>query len=276
MMGISPYEQLQLTKKGIDMYKFKKLTLLIVLPLIALLLSSHLNYLPQLTTEAEAALIHNEWNGHRLIAPFVRSNFDDLSPSGHSIATDCQDPNADYPYTPYDWPDATALLALEQQNGASSVHIKVRKARPYTFFTVWLRLKGTDLKGNVYGGNPFTGSPGTPLAPTSDLPKLLASSAPHPGSDQDPNGFYTDENGDANFSIDLDFPIINGAYPFHRFAGFDPTDERLAVENPAIYPVAIVGRDGPFTLRIVSHCTDNLGHGLSSGLREWWFLWKFE
>jgi len=168
------------------MYRFKRVTLPVVLSLVALLLSSNLTYLPQLSTDVEAALIGNEWNGQKLVAPFVRSNFDDESPSGHSIATDCQDPNADYPYTPYDWPDATALLALEQQNGESSVIIKVRKARPNTFFTIWLRLKGTNMGGHVYGGNPLDDSPGVALAHSRDLPKLLESSAPNPGSDQDP------------------------------------------------------------------------------------------
>jgi hypothetical protein len=31
--------------------------------------------------------------------------------------------------------------------------------------------------------------------------------------------------------------------------------------------------DAPFTLRIASHCTDDLSHGLTPGNREGWFDW---
>lgn len=255
----------------------KKRTVCLTL-VTALLLGIVLSSYPQMAVEAqlEAEPIANEWNGQSLTAPFVRSNFDDLSPSGHSVATDCQDPNGDYPYTPYDWPDATALLELEQSRGESLVTIKVRKAKPNTYFTLWLRLQGRDVMGNDYGGNPLDGSPGVALAHTRDLPKLLESTSPNPGSDDEPNGFTTDAKGNATIKLDLDFPIINGAYPFQRFANFDPTDERFPAENPALYPVAIVGKEGPFTIRIVSHCVDGMGHGFGPAIREWWFLWKFE
>jgi len=258
------------------MHRLKRKTIINILLLTTLLLGTHLVSFPQEVSVAHAAELQQKWDSHMLTEPFVRSRFDDLSPSGHSIATDCQDPEGDYPYTPYDWPNATALLDLEQRNGESTVTITVQDARPDTYFTLWLRLQGTDKNGNVYGGNPLDGSPGVALAPTTDLPKLLKSSGPGNGSDEDPNGFYTDADGNAVFSIDLDFPIINGSYPFHRFETFDPTDERLPAEEPAIYPVAIVGKDGPFTLRMVSHCVDGLGHGLGPAMREWWFLWKFE
>lgn len=251
--------------------------------LVAILLSSIvLSSYPQSKLEAQeepllaAESIANEWNGRSLSTPFVRSNFDAMSPSGHSIATDCQDSSGDYPYTPYDWPDATALLDLEQMNGESFVTIKVRNAKPDTYFTMWLRLQGKDIMGNQYGGNPLDGSPGVALAHTRDLPKLLESTSPNPGSDDEPNGFTTDAKGNATIKMDLDFPIINGAYPFQRFANFDPTDERFPAENPALYPVAIVGKEGPFTIRIVSHCVDGMGHGFGPAIREWWFLWKFE
>ena len=87
------------------------------------------------------------------------------------------------------------------------------------------------------------------------------------------NGFWSDENGNALFVTELDFPMIGGAYPFQRFEGFDPTDERFTAEEPRVFPVAIVGSGAPFTLRIASHCTDGVGHGLAAGPHEGWFDW---
>jgi len=171
---------------------------------------------------------------------FTRHAMDVESPSGHSVAMHCQDPSADYPYTPYDWPDASATLEVMQMGENSMVSVEVTDAKPETYYTIWLRLGGMDSNGDPFGGNPLTGG-----------------------------------NGNASFSTTLDFPL-NGAYPFQKFEGFDPTDERLSAENPTIFPVAIVGPNGPYTLRIVSHCTDGLGHGLKSGDREWWFDWKLE
>lgn len=47
----------------------------------------------------------------------------------------------------------------------------------------------------------------------------------------------------------------------------------VTMADAAVPPVAIAGPQGPYTLRIVSHCTDQLGHGLTSGDPEWWFDW---
>jgi len=198
---------------------------------------------------------------------------DAQSPSGHSVATDCQDPAAEYPYAPYDWPDARATLALEQRDGRSTVTIHVRDARPNTYYTAWLRLQGEDRSGEAFGGNPLTGGGATPLAPTTELGNLLMATGEGNGSDQLANGFYTDDSGNATFAIELDFPIRAGAYPFQRFATFDPSDARFPIDNPRIYPVAIVGAQGPFTIRLASHCVDSQGHGLVPGHRESWFQW---
>lgn len=221
----------------------------------------------EMTEEEHSALVHDTL--------FVRHPGDAESPSGHSVAADCQDPSADYPYTPFDWPDAAATLEVMQMGENSMVNVEIMDAKPDTYYTIWLRLGGMDSNGDPFGGNPLTGGKATALAPSSDLPSLLASTGPGNGNAQQPNGFYTDAAGNASFEITLDFPL-NGAYPFHKFEGFDPTDERLSAEDPRIHPVAIVGPNGPYTLRIVSHCTDGLGHGLKSGDREWWFDWKLE
>jgi hypothetical protein len=202
---------------------------------------------------------------------FPRLAFDTVMPTGQSVAVECQDSNADYPYSPYDWPDATAMLEIRQGASRSTVAMEVSAARPNTYYTTWLRLKGEDANGVAYGGNPLMGIPGTPLIPSSELGNALETfSEP---DDTSINGFYTDENGNASFYIELDFPIINGAYPFQGFAGFDAADERFLLDEPSIPPVAIAMSGVPFTLRIASHCMDGKGHGLMPGPHEGWFDW---
>lgn len=210
-----------------------------------------------------------------VVEEFRRLPADTLMSTGQSVANDCQDPAADHPYHPYDWPEASATLELQQDNGGSSVTIDVKAARPDTYYTVWVRLSGKDESGAAFGGSPLTGAPGTPLVPTSEFEDVLAATGPENGNDHNSNGFYTDANGDATFTIDLDFPIVNGAYPFHKVTGFDAADERYPLDDPRIIPVAIVGPGAPFTLRIASHCTDGVGHGLVPGPHEGWFDWSF-
>lgn len=201
---------------------------------------------------------------------FERRGPDEESPSGNTVLEDCQAPGAE---DAAGWPSASARLVIRQHDGQSLVVIKVRNARPDTYFTVWLRLGGTDTNGDPFGGNPLTGGKATPLAATEDLPDLLASTGKGNGNDGQPNGFRTDARGNATFRTTVDFPIVGGAYPFQRFPNWDPEDPRLPADDPALYPVAIAGPQGPYTFRIVSHCTDDIGHGLQSGPREWWFDW---
>ena len=40
----------------------------------------------------------------------------------------------------------------------------------------------------------------------------------------------------------------------------------VAIANPML-----PGHGGPFLIRVVSHCSDDVGHGLSPGNREAWF-----
>ena len=44
-----------------------------------------------------------------LTAEFDRVPIDMKMPTGQSVAVECQGEGADYPYTPYDWPDAKAV-----------------------------------------------------------------------------------------------------------------------------------------------------------------------
>jgi len=201
---------------------------------------------------------------------FTRRGPDVVSPSGNSVLADCLPADGD---RTDGWLDAKADLRINQAGGRSQITIKVRDARPNTYFTVWLRLGGTDSNGQSFGTNPLTDGRATPLAATSELPALLASTGSGNGNDDQPNGFHTNRKGAARFRTTVDFPIHGGAYPFQRFPGWNPKDDRLPAAVPAIYPVAIAGPQGPYTLRIVSHCTDDVGHGLQSGPREWWFDW---
>ena len=211
--------------------------------------------------------------GRHRIEWFERRGPDEVSPSGQSVLDAC--PPADGSVND-GWPDASASLRVRQWHGSSRVTIRVRNARPDTYFTVWLRLGGTDSAGEPFGGNPVTGGKATPLAASDELPMLLASTGPGNGNDEQPNGFRTNRRGHGQLAVTVDFPIDGGAYPFQRFPDWDPTDSRLPAADPAIYPVAIAGPQGPYTLRIVSHCTDDVGHGLQSGPREWWFDWTID
>ena len=205
---------------------------------------------------------------------FPRLAFDTVMPTGQSVAVECQEADADYPYVPYDWPDANATLEIRQGAGESIVAVEVSGVRPNTYYTMWLRLLGQDVNGTPFGGNPLMGIPGTPLVPSDYLDEMLdAISTP---TDTGIHGFWSDEGGNGALTLELDFPIINGAYPFHKFEGFDATDERYKVEDPSIPPVAIAMSGAPFTLRLASHCTDGLGHGLLPGPHEGWFDWKME
>jgi hypothetical protein len=51
---------------------------------------------------------------------FPRIPADTVMPTGQSVALECQDPDADYPYSPYHWPDAGASLEILQGIGSST------------------------------------------------------------------------------------------------------------------------------------------------------------
>ncbi len=188
------------------------------------------------------------------------------SGSGDTVEANCPtDPSGN------DWQGATAEIEVKQKGSGSSFEIEVEDAAPNTVYTVWLRIKG----GSGFNplGSPLTGGGATPLAPGSALDGLNDYSpwGMHPvGSPTPTNGFTTDADGNAEWEIDLDFPIVRGAYPFHMTATSRPEHEG----HPNV-PTAISdpreGTGGPFLFRVVSHCVDGLGHGLAPGVREAWF-----
>lgn len=207
------------------------------------------------------------------------------SPTGQSVAVECNDPGMGEPET---WPKATARLRLNERNGRTRITFDVRDARPDTLYTVWVRLLGVDSEGESYGGSPLTGIPVTPLVPSADLPDQLARTLPNPGDDQGANGFRTNRRGKGRLTIQLDFPIASGAYPFQRFPDFESLKDDVALTNPAnvarlggsaasIRPVAITdGSQAPATILIASHCVDDIAHGLLPGPHENWFTWSLD
>lgn len=213
---------------------------------------------------------------------FPRLDFKTVMPTGQSVAVECQDADADHPYRPYDWPEAKAMLNIWQGGGGSKVSVEVSGAKPDTLYTMWVRLRGEDSTGNPFGGNPLIGLPGKPdigipgnaLVPSSYFPRALE--AVHAPVTDPIHGFWSDADGNGNVTIELDYPIVGGALPFHRFEEFSPEDPKLTKTNPRAIPVAIVGASNraPFTLRLASHCKDGKSHGLAPGPHEGWFDWK--
>jgi hypothetical protein len=172
----------------------------------------------------------------------------------------------------------TATLKVKQRGDSSKVQIEVRDANPNTLYTVWLRMRGYGPGGVTIGGSPMNGAGATPLSPGYALDDLLYDSPPFAGNPNPTNGFTTDANGDADFQTDLDFPVVGGAYPFQK-ASDEAVQALIDAGNtwPLVrIPSPVVNPEdpnisAPFLIRIVSHCTDQLGHGLSPGIREAWF-----
>lgn len=186
-------------------------------------------------------------------ADFARLAAETTDPNGHNVREHCGG----------DFSTASATIAIDQDSIGSTVRITLNDARPETLYTSWLRVKGTTLgdDGIDFGSSPFTGAGSTPLAASSAIETLLAITESS-GMTEVVNGFWTDLEGHGELIAELDFPILGGAYPFHHH------DDSLA-------PLAIVGAPfAPFMIRIASHCTDGMGHGLSAGNREPWFDWS--
>ncbi len=206
--------------------------------------------------------------------------FDPASPSnsGHTVIDECggafdgSDFQGQLP--------ASAKFMSVQLGGKSYMSIDLYNSRPNTLYTIWIRVKGVDRDGNPFGGSPLTNGGATPLAAGSKLDELEEISPWNsPGSTALVNGFTTNSSGRGKLITKLDFPLIGGSYPFNKISNAALENIRN-LQNPSAraIPVAIVNpRDinvnAPFALRIVSHCQDGLGHGLSPANRETWFDW---
>lgn len=194
---------------------------------------------------------------------------DAASNSGHTVEEECGQSG---------WQKAKARLKVSQQGTKSRATIIMWQAKPNTLYTVWVRLRGTSPDGVEIGGSPMSGGGATPLLPGHSLDEAIGQSPPLPGTPDPVNGFTTDRRGRATWSVDLDFPLVGGAYPFHR-AGDEAVADLidagsgwpLARTPTAIFDPRESALSGPFFIRVVSHCQDGLSHGLSPANRETWF-----
>jgi len=172
------------------------------------------------------------------------------------------------------WEDATAFIEISQRGSESEVEIELKDGKPDTLFTVWVRMKGA-AHGTGFGGSPMTNGGATPLAHSSHLDQLVTDWV-GTGSPTAGNSFTTDANGEGEFNVKLDFPVVGGAYPFNRMSHTahllaqtknpDANPDPTAIVNPAD-----TGVDAGFLIRVISHCQDGLTHGLSPAKREAWF-----
>lgn len=162
---------------------------------------------------------------------------------------------------------AWAEIHEDQHSGTTRLTIHVENAKPNEFYGVWIRLNGESpfkvvpvkQNGVVVG---FRGFQGTALAPTTAINDLLAVTPPNPGSTNVINGFFTNNAGNGRLNVELDFLLSDGVYPFQKY-------------RQDLLPVPLITANDMKggTLRIVSHCTDHLGHGLVPGTHEAWFDW---
>lgn len=228
----------------------------------------------KMTTLAAALVAMGTVSGAALAAPkkviddnMTRRPAGSTSGSGDTVEANCPaDPSGNA------WQGATATLEVKQKGGGSQVEIEVDGAAPNTLFTVWVRIKGKNGLNPL--GSPLTGGGATPLAPGSALDDLNAISpwVDPAGAPASANSFMTDSDGDAEFMIDLDFPLVRGAYPFQMTATSRPGHEGHPNVPTAIADPREPGQEGtPFLIRVVSHCTDGASHGLSPATREAWF-----
>lgn len=194
----------------------------------------------------------------------------DAKAGGRTVAEHCQLHGGET------WDDARAHLVLKQNATTAEVTVTLENGRPDTLYTIWLMLAGKTASGESFGGNPLMKTGATALVPSTALPEAIEIMK-NPNSEA-ANGFTTDAAGNGSVTVALDFPIVGGAYPFQRYAGFDANDPAYTREAPQAVPVAITGKSAgaPFTLRLASHCGDNLHNGLVAGQHEAWFNWLAE
>ena len=214
-------------------------------------------------------------------AEMERISPDKESGSGHTVMKQCAEA-----YKNDGWLSATANIKIKQNETNSEVAVRITNAKANTLYTAWLRIAGEgpgneDDKEIKIGPNPMNGGGATALLPSTDLDEAILQSPPFNGTKSPKNGFTTDKNGSATFLVNLDFPLIGGAYPFHRASKISVSKLREAgSEWPLVRkPAAIMNPaekelNAPFMIRIVSHCQDGLAHGLSPRKREPWFQWK--
>ena len=144
----------------------------------------------------------------------------------------------------HDFSSAKAWLRIrEKNNGKTKVVIRIRKAKPNHIYTVWLKLDGV---------SPISGGGATPLAAPADIANIIANADTQSASAD--NAFYTNSRGHGY--LEVWFPDHVFSTGIYKFSDVDPNFADVAIGT------------SPFTIRVISHCTDDLQHGLSAGTHE--------
>jgi hypothetical protein len=147
---------------------------------------------------------------------------------------------ADKELCDHDFSDAEAEIEIKKRNGMTKIKIEVEGAVLDEFYTAWLKLADP---------SPLTGIGATPLAPTTELGSLQGAD----GETDIVNGFFTDGRGNGKLEVKLDFLLGDGVDPFSSY------DAALAE--------SAIG-DMPFTIRLASHRSAHVSHGLLPGTHE--------
>ena len=219
---------------------------------------------------APATVLAGKGSSDVIDDPMPRRAPGSASGSGDTVEANCPtDPSGNA------WPGATAWLEIEQEGEGSEVEIELEGAVPNTHFTVWMRVKGG--AGFNDAGSPWTGGGATPMCDSSNFADLNANSPWNNAAGSTYalcNSIITDEDGEGKLKVDVNFPIVGGAYPFQDGgdAPTNPAGDAIKDVPTAIVDPRVFGQgDAPFMLRVISHCTDQANHGLSPATREAWF-----
>ncbi len=219
-------------------------------------------------------------------------------------------------FEPGTYKNATATVMVNQPVGskATEIRFEVKGAAPNTLYTTWYILDLT-LPPPKFTHSPLTTDPVAPLVsaekalglvwatPSEALDKPDAAGKlgvlhgkglgtgferatgrgpggvksgwgdPHPA-----NGFWTDENGNAQYSTKLNFAVFpdpnspNG-YPFEKIRDkLEFTFGEIDESHKKLRTIPINAQTQvPAKFSIVSHCWDGVAHGLVSGTDERWF-----
>jgi hypothetical protein len=156
----------------------------------------------------------------------------------------------------------SASIEIKEATDRTRGSIILTNTLPSTYFTVVIGLDKA---------SPITQQTYTPLVPMAKVESMVDTTpywalmlGPYSGQGDygtgfpvQPNGFFTDVQGNGRFDFDVDYPLVRGFVPFDRITAADFG--------------TLVANKTPFIVRVVSHCLDNFGHGLVHSTVENWF-----
>ena len=92
---------------------FSRSTYRIFCVFVLLMLSGCVPYPVGISPTTDGAVPNDDGLPLAYSGEFTRLPIDMVMATGQSVAIECQDTDAAYPYTPYDWPDAAATLEIQ-------------------------------------------------------------------------------------------------------------------------------------------------------------------